>query len=43
LGEERQNNGDRRKGRDIELIDETKKEIYRSDEIIVERLKGRMK
>jgi hypothetical protein len=35
--------GDRRKGRDVRLIDETKKEIRRSKEIIIGRLEGRMK
>jgi hypothetical protein len=35
--------GDRRKGRVVGLIDETKKEIYTSEEIIVGRLEWRMK
>lgn len=35
--------GDRRKSRDVGVIDETKKKIRRSKEIIVGRLGGRMK
>jgi hypothetical protein len=35
--------GGRRKDRDVGLIDETKKEIYRNEQLIVGRLEGRIK